>query len=192
MLEQGFNGTGIDAICKAAGVTKGALFHYFSNKDALAVALLDYHWNLTQQMLSQTPYAGEKDPLLRVLLYVDLFIAMGRMPGALMSCLFGNLTQELGATNNAVIQKCDWGFSKWSGQIAHDLAAAQEQYETTGTWTAEEIARYFVSLYEGSLILVKAQKNPEILSQNMTHLKAYLRSLFVFQKNKPKKKIKGV
>jgi len=191
MLKQGFNGTGIDEICKAAGVTKGALFYYFPNKDELAIALLDYHWTITQQMLAQTPYGAASDPLQRILLYVDLFIAMGRMPGVPMSCLFGNLTQELGAAENSVVEKCKWGFTNWAKQISDDLRSAQEKYETASSWSAHEIAEYFVSIYEGSLILVKAQKNPEILSLNMTHFRSYLSSLFVFKNKKPKIKAKG-
>jgi len=38
MRRRGFNATTVDDICAAAGVTKGAFFHYFKSKDDLATA----------------------------------------------------------------------------------------------------------------------------------------------------------
>ena len=38
MRHRGFNATTVDDICTAAGVTKGAFFHYFKSKDDLATA----------------------------------------------------------------------------------------------------------------------------------------------------------
>jgi AcrR family transcriptional regulator len=37
----GYDGTSIDAVMRAAGVSKGALYHHFAGKDALFVAVLD-------------------------------------------------------------------------------------------------------------------------------------------------------
>lgn len=37
----GFDGTSIDAVMRAAGVSKGALYHHFPGKDALFEAVLD-------------------------------------------------------------------------------------------------------------------------------------------------------
>jgi len=44
--EKGYAATSVDELCARAGVTKGAFFHYFRSKDALAVAAAD-HWSET-------------------------------------------------------------------------------------------------------------------------------------------------
>lgn len=189
MLKNGYNGTGIGDICKAAGFTKGAIFHYFKDKEELGLALLDYHWNLTQQMLASTPYAKISDPFERVMAYVDLFIMMGEMPGVTHSCLFGNLTQELSETHRRITERCALAFTEWQGQIASDLAAAQQVYQSAFDWEAPSVAEHFVGIYEGALILIKARKEPLILSRNMRHFKSYLLSLFVFKKGKIQRRI---
>ena len=40
---QGYCATTVDDLCRAAGVTKGAFFHHFTSKDAMAVAAAQ-HW----------------------------------------------------------------------------------------------------------------------------------------------------
>ena len=42
--EQGYGGTSIPDICLRAGLTKGAFYSNFANKDALFLALLDRSW----------------------------------------------------------------------------------------------------------------------------------------------------
>ena len=42
--EQGFGATSIPDICARAGLTKGAFYSNFANKDALFLALLDRSW----------------------------------------------------------------------------------------------------------------------------------------------------
>ena len=43
---QGYSATTVDDLCKAAGVTKGAFFHHFASKEALAIAAAGY-WSDT-------------------------------------------------------------------------------------------------------------------------------------------------
>ena len=38
ILARGYSATTVDDLCRAAGVTKGAFFHHFDSKEALAVA----------------------------------------------------------------------------------------------------------------------------------------------------------
>lgn len=41
IVTRGFNGTTVDDIAKTAGLTKGAIYFHFENKDAILLALLD-------------------------------------------------------------------------------------------------------------------------------------------------------
>ena len=51
---KGLSATSVDDLCAAAGVTKGAFFHHFESKQALAVAAAEY-WSLTTGALFGPP-----------------------------------------------------------------------------------------------------------------------------------------
>jgi AcrR family transcriptional regulator len=54
--EKGFEGTSVQEIVAAAGVTKGAMYHYFSSKDDLLYEI--YHRVLALQMKRLESFAG--------------------------------------------------------------------------------------------------------------------------------------
>ena len=58
-VEQGFGATSIPDICTRAGLTKGAFYSNFPNKDALFLALLDRSWARRAEWLRHAmPTAG--------------------------------------------------------------------------------------------------------------------------------------
>ncbi len=58
--ERGYTDTSVDDLCRAAGVTKGTFFHYFSSKEALALAAIQ-HWNdMTGALFAGASYQAVK------------------------------------------------------------------------------------------------------------------------------------
>src|SRR6202034_1233214 len=52
--DQGYGATSIPEICTRAGLTKGAFYSNFANKDALFLALLDRSWERRAQWIRRT------------------------------------------------------------------------------------------------------------------------------------------
>jgi AcrR family transcriptional regulator len=79
---KGYASTTVDDICDQAGLTKGAFFHHFKNKEALGIAAADYWSEMTGAFFAGAPYHKHKDPLDRVLGYIDLrkAILTGKVP----------------------------------------------------------------------------------------------------------------
>src|ERR1700741_2291226 len=69
--EKGYVAATVDELCARAGVAKGSFFHHFKDKEALAVAAARHWSQTTGALFASAPYHRHKDPLARVLGYVD-------------------------------------------------------------------------------------------------------------------------
>jgi len=105
--EKGYAATSVDDLCANAGVTKGAFFHHFESKEALAVAAANYWSEKTGAFFAAAPYHKHKDPLDRLLGYVDLrkSILKGEVAG--FTCLVGTMVQEVYESHPAIRAACE-------------------------------------------------------------------------------------
>ena len=60
--EQGYGATSIPDICARAGLTKGAFYSNFANKDALFLALLDRSWARRADSIRRSMPSGDVEP----------------------------------------------------------------------------------------------------------------------------------
>jgi len=178
MLSGGYTATTVDRICAEAGLTKGSFFHYFKSKDEFGLELLDHYWTTTQQMVQAGRFAQLGDPLDRLHAYLDLFVAIARDPDLPKSCLFGNVSQEVAPVHPGLRARCSQGFEEWAHQIAHDLEAAKRLHPPAADFDSFSVAEHFIAIFEGSLILAKAQGDAGTLEQNVEHFRRYVNALF--------------
>jgi TetR/AcrR family transcriptional repressor of nem operon len=174
---KGYAATSVDDLCRAAGVTKGAFFHHFESKEALAVAAADF-WSLTTgAMFAAAPYHRHADPLDRVLGYIDF--RAGGLAGPLESftCLVGTMVQEAFVASPAIREACEASIFGHARTLEADIEAALKQYSVTGV-TAASLAAHAQAVMQGSFILAKARGGPEAAVDSVAHLKRYFQLLF--------------
>jgi TetR/AcrR family transcriptional repressor of nem operon len=87
--EKGYASTTVDDLCAKARVAKGSFFHHFKEKEALAVAAADYWSEATGAFFAAAPYHRHKDPLDRVLGYIDFRKSILKGEVAEFTCLVG-------------------------------------------------------------------------------------------------------
>lgn len=175
---QGLHATTVDDLCAAAGVTKGAFFHHFDSKEALAVAAAE-HWSATTgSLFDAAPYHDHADPVDRIRAYVDFRASLIAGSAAEYSCLVGTMTQEAFATNPTIRDACAASILGHAETLEHDFALALARRPDLTDVTAASLARYTQVVLQGSFIVAKAMDDPAVVLDGIAHLRRYLDLLF--------------
>jgi TetR/AcrR family transcriptional repressor of nem operon len=175
---KGFNATSIDELCNAAGVTKGAFFHHFANKDALGVAVAEYWTATTTELFANAAYHAHRDPLARIMAYIDFRGELLAGEIAEFTCLVGTMVQEVYQTSDAIRAACNNSISGHAQTLAADFAAAIKKYESAPDVTADSLALHTQTVLQGAFIMAKAKGDVGIARESVAHLKRYMLMLF--------------
>ena len=174
---QGLSATSVDAICAQAGVTKGAFFHHFASKEALAVAAAEHWSQTTGELFAAAAYHEAATPTERVLAYVDLRDELVGPGGAQeWACLAGTMVQEAFATHPEVRDAAGASILEHAQTLEEDLAAALAEAEV-GDVDPAGLARHVQAVIQGAFILGKAGDDPQLVHDSLAHLRRYLSTL---------------
>ena len=176
---KGYAGTSVDDLCKTAGVTKGAFFHHFRSKEALAVAAAE-QWTVRAEALIFTApeWTRIADPLDRLLGHIDFRLAMLDGPVEDFTCFVGTMVQESFATSDPIRAACDASISAYAERLAADVQAAIDAHGRAIDVTAIDLAYHVQAVLQGAFILAKAKGDPAIARASVMHVKRYITMLF--------------
>lgn len=176
MLGKGYSAVSVDEICKSAGVTKGCFFHHFKNKEELARELVERFTGEIIAFMDKGSCCASDDPLDRVYAYVDCVIKMACDPHS-KGCLVGTLVQERWDSTSKLSEICHESMKRFVGAFKNCLEDAGAKYRPA-CCNYNELAEYFVSVMQGSMVMIKASHDHSIMERNLVHFKQYLKSQF--------------
>jgi len=175
---QGYAATSVDELCKTAGVTKGAFFHHFASKDALAVAAANHWSETTGALFAGAPYHKPADPLDRVLAYIDFRKDLLRGTPAEFTCFAGTTVQEAFASSDDIRAACKASIFGHAETLVADISQAMRRYKAKGDWTARSLALHTQAVLQGAFVLAKASGDAAVAVESANHLRRYIELLF--------------
>jgi TetR/AcrR family transcriptional repressor of nem operon len=175
-LEKGFADATVAEVCERAEVTKGAFFHYFTDKEAMGKAVLEQWIANGNANYGSAPFWKLTDPLERLYGYIDFTAELTRTGPC--GCLVGIYSQELWQSQPQLRADCEAAFTAWADGLAQLFDEAKARHAPKASFDPRSLAYHFIAVFEGGLILARAYRRPEIVGEQLEHFKRYLKSLF--------------
>jgi TetR/AcrR family transcriptional repressor of nem operon len=175
---KGYAATTVDDICKSAGVSKGAFFHHFENKEALGVAAAAFWSETTSAFFADAPYHAHEDPLDRLLGYIEFRKNIVEGDLAEFTCLVGTMTQEVYGSHLSIRDACAASIFGHAAALEPDIRAAMASRGIEADWLPESLAAHTQAVLQGAFILAKAAWDSAVARESVDHLRRYIEMLF--------------
>ncbi len=173
----GFNATGLDKILKAADVTKGNFYYHFASKEALAIATLDWQFDLITEEI-QTQVLSKKSASLNTLFALLRLMAARQKKqyknGHICGCYFGNFTLELSTASQAIRDKVTGIFKQYLSLIESLLVKACDEGDVDRKINPKQMSAVILSQIEGAILLDKAKQAPKNVDGSIRFIKQVL------------------
>jgi len=173
LLQQGYNGLGLQAVLAATNAPKGVFYHHFRDKEDFALQVVDTYVAGVHMLLDQCTGDQSRRPLERIRLFFET-VEMSYRDEGYLGCLMGGLGQELSGVSDAFRQKIAWCFSSIAERLAICLEEARLAGDISPDSNPAQLADLLVDCWEGAALRSRLRRNPESLE---AMLDFYLHSL---------------
>ena len=151
----GYNGTTMDALSAACGLTKASFYHHYPNKEALLRDVLGW----THERLQQTLFAIAFDENLTP---QERLTSMGRKAKKLfqddsIGCLMGVISVDAAYGKVELMEPIRNFLDDWAAALAKLFSVAYSQVE------AQRLARQLVADFEGAILLARIYNDPSYI-----------------------------
>ncbi|WP_198265246.1 TetR/AcrR family transcriptional regulator [sulfur-oxidizing endosymbiont of Gigantopelta aegis] len=174
---QGYNATGLDKVITTAGITKGNFYYHFKSKEELAVATLDWQFELVskefkEQVLMHSNKAIDK--LFKLLKFMSNRQKKQFAEGFVCGCYFGNFTLELSTMSQSIRDKVKFIFNQYLSLIKSIIQEAINEGDIDPQEDAEQLSHIILGQVEGAILLDKANQQPDNFDKSIHFIKRYL------------------
>lgn len=162
-----FHGTSLNEIVELAGITKGALFHYFKGKDDLGHAVIDEPLRLEIRRTWVAPLEHSTDPISDMLGIIEGLSQQVRECPEFVErgCPLNNLAQELSSLDPAFRVRLQSVYQEWEQAIERALRAGIAAGTVRAGIEPQGMAMALVAFMEGAIGLIKVHNSLDCLEQ---------------------------
>ncbi|NVJ50373.1 MAG: TetR family transcriptional regulator C-terminal domain-containing protein [Gammaproteobacteria bacterium] len=174
---RGFQGMRVEHILQRTGLTKGALYHHFTNKMAIGYAIVDEI--LGQDVMERWigPLADTVDPIATLIAICEGERAGRTIDEIEKGCPINNLSQEMSPIDEGFRERLEAVYARWTEAIATALAAGQQQGYVREDIDPAKVARFLLASLQGIIGVAKCCKNEQALDDMAECFRGYLMQL---------------
>jgi TetR/AcrR family transcriptional repressor of nem operon len=153
---RGVSGTSLDQIMEAGNVSKSQLYHYFADKDALMLAVIEFQ---TSRVVGfQATYLDRVVSLAGLRDWRDAAVAMTRATNGWGGCPIGSLASELSDRSESARTLLARGFERWVAKLSEGLQTMRARGEIRSDADCDELATAVIAALQGGILLAQASR----------------------------------
>ncbi len=160
--KKGYDGTSLSDLIEATGLTKGAIYGNFENKDDVAVEAFEYNLSLIHDVINLRHTSGESS--IQWLLKIPQFYRNTHRKIAVQGgCPILNAAVDADDNNSLLHKKVFQSINSWRHNIEQIIREGQTRKEIKKEINGADYATIFIALIEGGIMLAKALREPSHL-----------------------------
>ncbi len=173
----GYQAASINNILAAASLTKGALYHYFPDKRALGLAVVEEVIRPRLAAMMLEPLAATSAPLATLQNLLRTRLAEENPLVVTLGCPLNNLMQEMSPVDETFRLRLNALFEDWVRTLAEALVRGQAAGEVDAALDAQETAFFIIAALEGCIGMSKNTQSVAVYRACLQQLLRYLTTL---------------
>ena len=151
--KKGYEGTSMNDIVEATGLTKGSIYGNFANKDEVALAVFDHNLQQVDSVIRRE-MSSRKSNRDKLLVYVEVYDNFaGCLPEG--GCPILNTATEADDTHPALRKKAHHAVNNWKNKMVSIINEGVRAKEFKPGVQAEDTALSLIATIEGAIMLTK-------------------------------------
>ena len=160
--KNGYMGTSLSDILDQTTLTKGAIYHYFENKDDLALAALEYNLKLISEIIFSST-KSKSHSCDKLIAFAESFKNHYEFINRMGGCPIINASVDADDGNELIKNRISGFIKMWKKSLKGILEHGKLNSEIKPDVDSEYFAMTFISLIEGSIAMSKGMDDRKFL-----------------------------
>ncbi len=173
VIDNGFRATSVDSVIAESRTSKGAFFHHFPSKQALAEALVERYVAADLAMLEAGLEAADAahDPTGRVVHFLRFFEdAADEMMAGTTGCLYISVLTEMQLVESGTSDPIAKAAAQWREAFAVLLREADAE-DASAHLDVDALADHLFVTFEGAFLLARTTGDPGQMRRQLSVLR---------------------
>ncbi|MCW3086267.1 MAG: TetR/AcrR family transcriptional regulator [Bacteroidetes bacterium] len=176
--KKGFAGTSLNDLIDATGLTKGAIYGNFANKDEVALAVYDYNVSRVMNALNAR-ITGQENAADKLFAITEFYRSNYKLTITNGGCPILNTAIDADDCHPLLRQKAMNSIKSWRKTIELIIKKGIEQGEIKDNVNAAEYAVIFISLIEGGLMMSNIADDRSLLFTCLTQIEKMIKKKLI-------------
>lgn len=178
----GYAGTGMAEILKKANANSGSFYFFFTSKEDLLLAVLDWYQQNLGPVLLEPVFQQSRDPIKRIFLLLEKYRQNIIATEFAFGCPIGRLALEIEPDRRMVHDKIAANFTGWARAVEELLLQAKERLPRD--CDLRQLSRFVLTVMEGAVMQARSYQCIEPFDDCIAQIRSHFDQLQHSRANK--------